>query len=135
MIQIHSDFTYLNSMVDRRCNRLLYTCYIFMRNKQSKRGLTRLAQTNFALLSLSLCSLRLQVGRTEHNKQEAVKTIYLLVLGFYKTELACTIVCLITCQENRLPTNSYNLVCLQFGATKLIKTVLCVTFSCTNFNS
>lgn len=75
-----------------------------MRNKQSKRGLTRHAQTNFAVLYLSLRFLRLQVGRAQHNKQDAVKTIYLLVLGSYKTELACTIVCLITYQENRLPT-------------------------------
>ena len=124
VIQIHSDFIYLNSMVGRRCNRLLYTCYIFMRNKQSKRGLTRLALTNFALLYLSLRTLRLQVGRTQHNKQDAVKTIYLLVLGSYKTELACTIVCLITYQENRLPTYAilipqsvYNLVQLNLSKT------------------
>ena len=114
VIQSDSDFIYLNSMVGRRCNRLLYTCYIFMRNKQSKRGLTRLALTNFALLYLSLRSLRLQVGRTQGNKQDAVKTTYLLVLGSYKNRIG-----LYNCLSDYIPRksftyvrNSYTLVCL-----------------------
>ena len=87
-----------------------------MRNKQSKRGLTR----------NQLCAIVpfLACRRTQHNKQDAVKTIYLLVLGSYKTELACTTVCLITYQENGLPTYAtlipypvYNLVQLNLSKT------------------